>query len=100
MLCIRAILRLLYSEIFRETLRGYVSLLSDASTCVFLLPLLKYRYGSDINEHEFARRLWGDIYYNSRTKKFTRKVPHSSAQRTFIEFILEPMYKIFAQVLE
>ena len=28
-----------------------------------------------------------------------RKAPHSSAHRSFIEFILEPLYKILAQVL-
>ena len=56
------------------------------------------RYGSDINDNELARRLWGDIYFNSKTRKFTKKPPHSSAQRSFIEFILEPLYKIFAQV--
>lgn len=33
------------------------------------------------------------------SRKFTKKQPHSSAQRTFIEFILEPMYKLFAQVV-
>ena len=52
-----------------------------------------------INASEFARRLWGDIYFNSKTRKFTKKPPHGSAQRSFIEFILEPMYKIFAQIV-
>ena len=52
-----------------------------------------------INAAEFARRLWGDIYFNSKTRKFTKKPPHGSAQRSFIEFILEPMYKIFAQIV-
>jgi len=56
-------------------------------------------YGPEINANELARRLWGDIYFNSRTKKFSKKPSHSSAQRSFIEFILEPMYKIFAQVV-
>ena len=56
------------------------------------------RYGPEINENELARRLWGDIYFNNRTRKFSRKPPHSSAQRSFVEFILEPLYKIFAQV--
>jgi 116 kDa U5 small nuclear ribonucleoprotein component len=59
--------------------------------------LFHFRYGSDINDNELARRLWGDIYFNSKTRKFTKKPPHSSAQRSFIEFILEPLYKIFAQ---
>ncbi|KAJ9597250.1 hypothetical protein L9F63_011886, partial [Diploptera punctata] len=52
-----------------------------------------------INVNEFARRLWGDIYFNSKTRKFTKKSPHGSAQRSFVEFILEPLYKIFAQVV-
>lgn len=52
-----------------------------------------------ININEFARRLWGDIYFNSKTRRFTKKSPHGSAQRSFVEFILEPLYKIFAQVV-
>lgn len=52
----------------------------------------------NINVSEFAKRLWGDIYFNPKTRKFTRKPPHNSAQRSFVEFILEPLYKIFTQV--
>lgn len=37
------------------------------------------------------------VWYFSR--KFTKKAPHNSAQRSFVEFILEPLYKIFAQVV-
>lgn len=33
------------------------------------------------------------------SRKFTKKAPHNSAQRSFVEFILEPLYKIFAQVV-
>jgi len=52
-----------------------------------------------INEYEFARRLWGDIYFNAKTRRFTKKAPNSSAQRSFVEFILEPLYKIFSQIV-
>nr|CAD7441460.1 unnamed protein product [Timema bartmani] len=52
-----------------------------------------------INIKEFSRRLWGDIYFNSKTRKFTKKPPHGTAQRSFVEFILEPLYKVFAQVV-
>lgn len=55
-------------------------------------------YGG-INEKEFARRLWGDIYFHTTTRKFSKKPPTGSAQRSFVEFILEPLYKIFAQVV-
>lgn len=50
------------------------------------------------NAKEFARRLWGDIYFNKKTRKFAKKPFHASSQRTFVEFIMEPMYKIFSQV--
>lgn len=53
----------------------------------------------DINYQEFAKRLWGDIYFNPKTRKFTKKAPSSSSQRSFVEFILEPLYKILAQVV-
>ncbi|WKX98450.1 hypothetical protein Q1695_013828 [Nippostrongylus brasiliensis] len=53
----------------------------------------------NVNAKEFARRLWGDIYFDKSTRKFSKKPPHSNAQRTFVEFILEPLYKIFSQVV-
>ncbi|KAK6050506.1 GTP-binding domain protein [Cooperia oncophora] len=53
----------------------------------------------NVNAREFARRLWGDIYLDKSTRKFSRKPPTPVAQRTFVEFILEPLYKIFSQVV-
>lgn len=32
-------------------------------------------------------------------RKFSKKPPHGSAQRSFVEFILEPLYKLFAQIV-
>ncbi|KAK6166051.1 hypothetical protein SNE40_022834 [Patella caerulea] len=55
-------------------------------------------YGG-INEKEFAKRLWGDMYFNSKTRKFTKKAPNTASLRSFVEFILEPLYKIFAQIV-
>uniref|UniRef100_A0A8C0DP40 116 kDa U5 small nuclear ribonucleoprotein component n=1 Tax=Balaenoptera musculus TaxID=9771 RepID=A0A8C0DP40_BALMU len=50
-----------------------------------------------------------DAYYKLRhivdevngliRRKFTKKAPTSSSQRSFVEFILEPLYKILAQVV-
>lgn len=47
----------------------------------------------------FAQRLWGDIYFNSETRKFTRKQADPEQTRTFVHFILEPLYKLYSQVL-
>ncbi|XP_055679618.1 116 kDa U5 small nuclear ribonucleoprotein component [Lutzomyia longipalpis] len=52
-----------------------------------------------VNVVEFSRRLWGDMYFHSKSRRFTKKSPHNSAQRSFVEFILEPLYKLFAQVV-
>lgn len=54
--------------------------------------------GECFNASEFARRLWGDIYLDKKTRKFVKKPPVTGAPRTFVEFILEPLYKIFSQV--
>jgi len=104
-----------------EEVNGLLSLYSESETVQTISPLLgnvcfassQYSicftlksfaalyadtYG-DININEFSRRLWGDMYFNSKTRKFTRKPPHGSAQRSFVEFILEPLYKMLAQVV-
>lgn len=56
-------------------------------------------YGGGVSYLEFAKRLWGDVYFNEKTRKFTKKAPLSTSPRTFVEFILEPMYKLFSQVV-
>ena len=38
------------------------------------------------------------IALSVRSRRFTKKAPSSASQRSFVEFILEPLYKIFAQV--
>lgn len=54
-------------------------------------------YGGFSSE-EFAKRLWGDIYFSPSDRKFTRKAV-DGVQRTFIHFILEPLYKIYSQAV-
>ena len=74
---------------------------SQFSICFTLksfASLYSQTHGGTINANEFAKRLWGDVYYHNKTRKFTTKQPHATAQRSFIEFILEPIYKLFAQV--
>ncbi|CAG9310997.1 unnamed protein product [Blepharisma stoltei] len=53
-------------------------------------------YGPNFDSEEFAKRLWGDLYYNKETRSFARKPPigKSNSDRSFIEFIVEPIYKL------
>ncbi|CAO3634329.1 unnamed protein product [Mucor fragilis] len=56
-------------------------------------------YEADFDENEFAKRLWGDVYFNPEKGSFNRKSQNGASKRTFVHFILEPLYKIYAQVL-
>lgn len=42
---------------------------------------------------EFAEKLWGDLYYDRETGSVSRH-PSYGTKRTFVEFVLEPLYKI------
>ncbi|KAG7401355.1 U5 small nuclear ribonucleoprotein component [Phytophthora boehmeriae] len=46
-----------------------------------------------------AARLWGDRYFNPQTRTFTKKLPYPGALRSFIQFVLEPLYKMYSKVL-
>jgi len=46
----------------------------------------------------FSKRMWGDVYFNPESRKFTRKATEAGAKRTFVHFILEPLYKLYAHV--
>lgn len=52
-------------------------------------------YGG-IDPDEFAKRLWGDVYFNPKKRNFTRKPVEEGAARSFVHFVMEPIYKIFS----
>ncbi|KAF2789584.1 P-loop containing nucleoside triphosphate hydrolase protein [Melanomma pulvis-pyrius CBS 109.77] len=52
-----------------------------------------------IDAAKFALRLWGDIFYNPESRKFTRKAQEPNSQRSFVHWILEPIYKLYSHTL-
>ncbi len=52
-----------------------------------------------IETADFALRLWGDIFFNPRSRKFTRKGVEENSKRTFVKFVLEPIYKLYSHTL-
>ncbi|KAI4870270.1 P-loop containing nucleoside triphosphate hydrolase protein [Hypoxylon rubiginosum] len=54
-----------------------------------------------VNTEEFAKRLWGDIYFNPKKRTFSRKpLPgEEGAKRSFMHFVLEPIYKVFSHTI-
>lgn len=57
------------------------------------------RYSGSIDVQSFAKRLWGDWYHNEESGSFSKKKPHRSSPRTFVQYILEPLYKLYSQVI-
>ncbi|KAF8665379.1 hypothetical protein AX16_000398 [Volvariella volvacea WC 439] len=74
---------------------------TDMNWCFTLRSFAKMyadTYGS-LDVRAFADRLWGDIYFNKETRKFSRKAVDPESPRSFVQFILEPLYKIYSHVL-
>ncbi|KAG6770223.1 hypothetical protein POTOM_025898 [Populus tomentosa] len=56
-------------------------------------------HGIPFDADKFASRLWGDMYYHPEDRAFKKKRPASGAERSFVQFVLEPLYKIYSQVI-
>ncbi|KAJ6673329.1 116 KDA U5 SMALL NUCLEAR RIBONUCLEOPROTEIN COMPONENT [Salix viminalis] len=56
-------------------------------------------HGIPFEADKFATRLWGDMYYHPEDRTIKKKPPASGAERTFVQFVLEPLYKIYSQVI-
>ncbi|KAM4067274.1 elongation factor tu GTP binding domain-containing protein [Hirsutella rhossiliensis] len=70
---------------------------TDLGWC-FTLPSFAQMYTDkygNFNADDLAKRLWGDIYFNPKKRSFTRKPVEEKAPRSFVHFVLEPIYKIF-----
>ncbi|KAL4802864.1 P-loop containing nucleoside triphosphate hydrolase protein [Aspergillus unguis] len=52
-----------------------------------------------IETADFALRLWGDIFFNPKSRKFTRKGVEENSKRSFVKFVLEPIYKLYSHTL-
>jgi len=56
-------------------------------------------HGFAFDHVTLAKCLWGDLYFNPDTGKFQKTAPDGDAPRSFVQFVLEPIYKIFAHCL-
>ncbi|CAK7263464.1 hypothetical protein SEPCBS57363_000572 [Sporothrix epigloea] len=69
----------------------------------FTLPSFAKMYadtfGAAMDTDEFGRRLWGDIFFNPKKRSFTRKPVEDKAKRSFVHFVLEPIYKLFTHTI-
>ncbi|KAF7592987.1 Elongation factor 2 [Aspergillus hancockii] len=62
---------------------------------------VKYAKKFGVDRKKMLERLWGDSYFNPKTKKWTNKDTDADGkplERAFCQFILDPIFKIFAAV--
>ncbi|EME44195.1 hypothetical protein DOTSEDRAFT_71873 [Dothistroma septosporum NZE10] len=84
--------------------RGNVAFACSSMEWSFTLPSFARTYAesyprADFDVNEFSKRLWGDIYFNPRSGRFTRKAVEERAKRSFVHFVLEPIYKLYSSTL-
>ncbi|CAL1385031.1 unnamed protein product [Linum trigynum] len=56
-------------------------------------------HGIPFDTSKFAARLWGDKYYHPQSRTFQKTPPEGGGDRSFVQFILEPLYKLYSQVV-
>ncbi|OAP63247.1 hypothetical protein AYL99_02474 [Fonsecaea erecta] len=82
--------------------KGNVAFACTSMDWVFTLPSFAKMYAESypkVDATEFSRRLWGDIFFNPRSRKFTRKGMEEGSKRAFVNFVLEPIYKLFSHTI-
>jgi len=52
-----------------------------------------------VDSEAMARRLWGDVYFHPAERKFRRQPPEGGGPRSFVQFVLDPLYKLTTQTI-
>lgn len=82
--------------------KGNIAFACSSMNWCFTLQSFAKTYADSypqVDTHEFARRLWGDIFFNQNSRKFTRKGVEENSRRTFVKFVLEPIYKLYSHTI-
>ncbi|KAF2723321.1 P-loop containing nucleoside triphosphate hydrolase protein [Polychaeton citri CBS 116435] len=86
--------------------RGNVAFACSNMNWCFTLPSFAHLYAQSYPDTkksfdvpEFAKRLWGDIFFNPQSRKFTRKPVEEKARRSFVHFVMEPIYKLYSHTI-
>ena len=56
------------------------------------------KFGIDLDK--LMIRLWGENFYNPKTKKWSKQKTSADEMRSFNFFVLDPLYKIFDAVMK
>eukprot|EP00249_Psilotum_nudum_P021920 c28300_g1_i1 orf=129-3110(+) len=75
-----------------------------SATCGWSFTLLSFAklyvklHGIPFDTEKFASKLWGDWYFHPDTRTFKKKAP-PNGERSFVQFVLDPLYKLYSQVI-
>jgi elongation factor 2 len=88
-------------EIMVDPAKGTVGFGAGLHGWAFTLKQFAEIYAKkfDIEEKKLMKRLWGDMFYCKKTKKWVKEKTATS-ERGFVQFILDPIYKIFEYTME
>ncbi|EXJ64027.1 elongation factor 2 [Cladophialophora yegresii CBS 114405] len=79
--------------------KGTVAFGSGLHGWAFTIRQFAVRYAKKfgVDKNKMMERLWGDSYFNPKTKKWTKVGEHEGQrlERAFNQFILDPIFKIF-----
>ncbi|KAF2430217.1 P-loop containing nucleoside triphosphate hydrolase protein [Tothia fuscella] len=80
--------------------KGTIAFGSGLHGWAFTIRQFASRYAKKfgVDKNKMMSRLWGDNYFNPKTKKWTKTAP-DGVERTFNQFILDPIFRIFAAVM-
>lgn len=68
----------------------------------FTLQSFAQKYKDTADVEAMSKRLWGDWFFDSDTRSFSKRKGGKNSSglvRTFVQFILEPIYKLYSQVI-
>ncbi|CAD6499926.1 BgTH12-04031 [Blumeria graminis f. sp. triticale] len=88
-------------QVFPE--KGTVAFASGLHGWAFTIRQFAHRYAKKfgVDKQKMMERLWGDNFFNPKTKKWTKNGTHEGKEleRSFNQFILDPIFKIFSAVM-
>jgi len=83
--------------------KGTVAFGSGLHGWAFTIRQFATRYAKKfgVDRNKMMERLWGDNYFNPKTKKWTKNGNYEgkTLERAFCQFILDPIFKIFSAVM-
>lgn len=80
--------------IFASSLYGIIFSLESFARKYYEINKNESLYGNSDKIKTFARFLWGDVYFNKESRKFSKRPSENNPNRSFVEFVLDPLYKI------